>query len=53
MLKIKYILELETIVVIQDNKELLRIAYVIQRIVYTKKFLQLFILDLIMILLLS
>ena len=39
MLKIKNIKTLETIVIIQENIEVLHIAYVIESIVYLKKFL--------------
>ena len=47
--KIKNIVKLEVIVITQGNKEVLRIAYVIENIVYLKKSLQSFIIDLIMI----
>ena len=47
------IVELEVIVVIQGNIEELRIAYIIQKIVHLKKFLEFFIMDLTMIMIKS
>ena len=39
MLKIKYLVELEIIVIIQVNTEVLQIVYVICSMAYSKKFL--------------
>ena len=39
MLKIKNIVKLETMLIIQVNIEVLNIAYIIKSIVYLKKFL--------------
>ena len=50
--KDKEIVKLELIVTIQGNIEVLRIAYVIYNIAYLKGFLQLFIVDLSMIIIL-
>ena len=47
MLMIKNSIKLRTILIIQGNIKLLHIAYVIQSIMYQKKFLQLFKMDLI------
>ena len=43
--KIENIVKLEIFVFIQENMEVLHIAYVIQNIVYLKKFLQFLIMD--------
>ena len=45
MCKIKNIIKLEVIVIIQGNIEMLHIAYIIQNIVHLKKFIWLFIID--------
>ena len=53
MLKTKNILKLEIIAIIQENVEVLGISYIILKIVYLKKFLKLFMIDLTMIIVLS
>ena len=53
MLNIKNIAKLGTIVFMQVNIEVPHIAYVIQSIVYLKKFLKFFTIDLTMIIILS
>ena len=50
--EIKNIIKLEIIVIIQDHLEVLCVAYVIQKIMYLKKCLQFFIMDLTMIIIL-
>ena len=50
--EIKNIIKLEIIVIIQDHIEVLCVAYVIQKIMYLKKCLQFFIMDLTMIIIL-
>ena len=49
----KNIVKFEIIVIIQGNIEVLRIAYAIQNIMYLIKFLQFFVMDLTMIIILS
>ena len=44
--EIKNIIKLEIIFIIQDNIEVLCVAYAIQKIMYLKKYLQFFIMDL-------
>ena len=46
-------MKLEIIAIIQENIEVLRISYVYQNIVYLEKFLQVFIMDLTIIIILS